>query len=310
MTGRGCRVGARPPTELGSVTRGWSGRIIRRPAISRAASNKSSLPPMYPTIPVTPVRPVAPYLGGKRLLAKRLCAMIDAHSHQTYVEPFVGMGGIFLRRSRRPTVEVINDLSGDVANLFRVARRHYQPLIDEMTGLHACRAEFDRQMKLDPAALTDIERAVRFLYLQRLAFGGKVDGRTFGVSRGSRSRFNVAKLRADLRALSERLEPVVIEQLDYAAILRRYDARETLFYLDPPYDGTEGYGIAFGPDEYRRLAEVLGGIAGDFIMSINDTPLVREAFAHFAIEEVSTTWMVAQAAGKKVTELIIRNRDR
>lgn len=263
---------------------------------------------MYPTISVAPTRPVAAYLGGKRNLAKRLCAIIDEHEHRNYVEPFVGMGGIFLRRTRRPTLEVINDLSGDVANLFRIVRRHYQPLVDELSGLHACRAEFERQMKLDPAALTDIERAVRFLYLQRLAFGGKVDGRTFGVSRGVASRFNVAKLRADIRALSVRLEPVIIEQLDYAAIVRRYDARETLFYLDPPYEGTEGYGLDFRPDEYRRLAEQLAGISGAFIMSINDTPLIREVFARFAIDEISTTWTVSQTTGKKVTELIIRNR--
>ncbi|MGW8134115.1 DNA adenine methylase [Sphingomonas zeae] len=263
---------------------------------------------MYPTIPVAPVRPIAAYLGGKRNLAKRLCAIIDGHQHRTYVEPFVGMGGIFLRRSRRPTAEVINDLSGDVANLFRIVRRHYQPFVDELTGMHASRAEFERQVRLDPGALTDIERAVRFLYLQRLAFGGKVEGRSFGVSRGVGSRFNLAKLRADLRALNHRLEPVVIEQLDYAVVIRRYDSRDTLFYLDPPYDGTEGYGLAFGHDHYLRLAEQLGEIAGDFIMSINDTPFIRDAFARFAIEEVSTTWSVSQTVSKPVSELIIRNR--
>lgn len=244
---------------------------------------------MYPTIPVVPIRPIAAYLGGKRNLAKRLCALIDAHEHRTYVEPFVGMGGIFLRRTRRPTAEVINDLSGDVANLFRVVRRHYQPFVDEISGLYASRSEFERQAKLDPAALTDIERAVRFLYVQRLAFGGKVNGRTFGVSRGVSSRFNVAKLRADLRALNRRLEPVVIEQLDYAAVIRRYDGRGTLFYLDPPYDGTEGYGVEFGHDQYHQLAEQLGMIEGDFIMSINDTPFIREVFGRFVIDEMPTT---------------------
>lgn len=233
--------------------------------------------------------------------------MIDALEHRTYVEPFVGMGGIFLRRSRRPTAEVINDLSGDVANLFRIVRRHYQPFIDELGGLHASRSEFERQARLDPAALTDIERAVRFLYLQRLAFGGKVSGRTFGVSRGVGSRFNVARLRADIQALSRRLEAVIIEQLDYEAIIRRYDSRDTLFYLDPPYDGTEGYGVEFGQDRYLQLAEQLGGIAGDFIMSINDTPFIRQAFSGFHIEEIATTWTVAQAPSKAMTELIIRN---
>lgn len=258
---------------------------------------------------ITAARPPAPYLGGKRNLAKRITAIIADTPHRTYVEPFVGMGGIFLRRNSAAPVEVINDLSGDVANLFRVVRRHYEPFVDEMRWLIASRAEFERQRSLDPRLLTDIERAVRFLYLQRLAFGGCVVGRTFGVDRRASSRFNLAKLRAELKLLRDRLAPVTIEQLDYADVIRRYDSAETLFFLDPPYDDTAGYGIDFGREHYLAMAEQLAGISGRFIMSINNTPFIRETFARFDIAEVETTWMLSTAstgAGKKVTELVIR----
>lgn len=53
---------------------------------------------------------VAPWLGGKRNLAKRITAILDATPHSTYAEPFVGIGGIFLRRRMRPRSEVINDV--------------------------------------------------------------------------------------------------------------------------------------------------------------------------------------------------------
>lgn len=67
---------------------------------------------------ITKTNPVAPWLGGKRNLAKRICALIDADTnHRTYCEPFVGMGGIFLRRTRRPQAEFINDRGRDVYNL-------------------------------------------------------------------------------------------------------------------------------------------------------------------------------------------------
>ena len=257
--------------------------------------------------------PPAAYLGGKRNLAKRLCALIETIPHRSYVEPFVGMGGVFLRRARPAPVEVINDLSGDVANLFRVIRRHYEPFVDELRWLPASRDEFDRQLRLDPDALTDIERAVRFLYVQRLAFGGKVTGRTFGVRKDQSSRIQFARLRAELKALSRRLETVTIERLDYAEVLRRYDGPGALFYLDPPYDETTGYGVEFGREHYQALAEQLAGIAGQFVMSINATPFIRETFARFVIEDVETTWTVANAAigsGKRVTELIIRNNPR
>jgi DNA adenine methylase len=260
---------------------------------------------MHPT-----ATPPAPYLGGKRFLAKRLCALIEATPHRSYIEPFVGMGGVFLRRTRPAPVEVINDLAGDVANLFRIVRRHYQPFVDALAWLPASREEFERQKRLDPSALTDIDRAVRFLYLQRLCFGGRVKGRHFGVRPEASSRIQLARLRADLKALSRRLEPVTIEQLPWSEVVRRYDRPGALFYLDPPYDETEGYGTDFGRADYLAMADQLARIRGRFILSINATDFVRETFAAFDVEEVAATWMIATkaaGAGKRVTELIIRN---
>jgi DNA adenine methylase len=78
-----------------------------------------------PLIPVQPTLPVAPWLGGKRNLAKRITAILDAVPHSTYCEPFVGMGGVFFRRTMRPKAEAINDLGRDIATLFRILQRHY-----------------------------------------------------------------------------------------------------------------------------------------------------------------------------------------
>ena len=72
----------------------------------------------------------AGYLGGKRFLASRLCKLIDREDHDGYAEPFVGMGGIFLRRSTRPKVEGINDINGEGINFFRVLQEHYPYFID------------------------------------------------------------------------------------------------------------------------------------------------------------------------------------
>ena len=261
-----------------------------------------------------PVMPAAPYQGGKRNLAKRLCALIDADEHRTYVEPFVGMGGIFLRRGRRATVEVINDISGDVANLYRVLQEHYPYFIDHLRWRVTSRAEFDRLRSLPADRLTDLNRAARFLYLQRLSFGGKVDGRTFGVDRRTPGRFDVTKLEPILADLHERLAGVVVEQLPYQDLIRRYDGPDVLFYLDPPYvGGEEDYGPGvFDQADFDRLAEQLAGIAGRFILSINDHPIAHAAFGRFAIEEVATTWTIGTAAGagKRVIELIVRSPDR
>jgi DNA adenine methylase len=258
---------------------------------------------------VQPVAPAAGYIGGKRNLAARLVGMIERIEHDGYAEPFVGMGGVFLRRRSRPKVEVINDASGDVATFVRVVQRHYAYFIDMLRFRVASRAEFERLKRQTPDTLTDLERAVRFLYLQRLAFGGKVDGRTFGVHKTQGARFNVSKLEPMLAEIHERLCGVVIEQLDFGAFIQRYDRPGMLFYLDPPYWGCEtDYGQdVFGRADFTRLAELLASIKGRFLLSINDTPGVREVFGRFHMIEVETTYTLGAKSSTRAAELIISN---
>lgn len=249
----------------------------------------------YPALePVQPVRPVAPYIGGKRALAKRLVAQIDGTPHDLYAEPFVGMGGVFFRRDRRPKKEVINDISTDVVNLFRLLQRHYQQLLDVLKWQVASRAEFERLVGLDPSRLTDLERAARFIYLQRLGFGGKVHRPNYGVARTNPARFDLTKLVPMLEEVHERLCGVDIERLPYEQLITRYDTPGTLFYLDPPYFGCEtdyGPGV-FSRADFELLRGLLEGIKGRFILSLNDTPEIRAIFAGFTIEEVTLNYRV------------------
>lgn len=256
---------------------------------------------------VSSASPAAPYIGGKRNLANRIVARIAAIGHNTYVEPFVGMGGVFLRRPFKAQGEVINDISSDVSNLFRILQRHYVALMDMLRWQVTSRAEFERLAAANADTLTDLERAARFLYLQRTAFGGKVVGRNFGVALGRPGRFDVTKLGSILEDVHDRLAGVVIERLPYFELLPRYDRPETLFYLDPPYWGCEDdYGsAAFSRDDFTRLADALRQIKGKFLLSINDRPEVRDIFTGFRLEPVSTTYTVAGAGGQKAAELLI-----
>lgn len=260
---------------------------------------------------VAPTAPVAPWLGGKRNLARRICAILDATDCTTYVEPFVGMGGVFLRRAARPRAEVINDRGRDVANLFRILQRHYVAFLDVLRFQLTVRAEFERLAATDPDTLTDLERAARFLYLQRTAFGGKVAGRNFGVTVERPGRFNLTTLEPMLEELHSRLSGVVIECLDWSECLGRYDREGTLFYLDPPYWGCEDdYGKAmFAPADFTRLADALAGLRGRFLMSINDAPEIRAIFAAFDLQPVGTNYTIGarnDAAGARPELLVSR----
>lgn len=209
--------------------------------------------------PVAPVRPAAAYIGGKKRLAAELTRRIEAVPHATYAEPFVGMGGVFFRRAWAPACEVVNDISRDVATLFRILQRHYPQFMETLKFQITSRAEFERLAACDPSTLTDLERAARFLYLQRLAFGGKVAGRNFGVDTRGPARFDVTKLGPLLTEIHERLAGVIIECLPWADFLRRYDSPQTLFYLDPPYFGSEDdFGLVFCPGGLRCARRCAG----------------------------------------------------
>lgn len=262
--------------------------------------------------PAAPTLPVAGYVGGKRNLSRKLIEHIGQIPHATYAEPFVGMGGVFLRRPFRARGEVINDISTDVVTLFRILQRHYQAFMDVLKWQVASRADFDRLMATPPDTMTDLERAARFLYVQRMAFGGKVNGRNFGMHVRAPARFDVTRLATMLEAVHERLSGVTIERMAYARFISQYDRNDTLFYLDPPYWGCEDYYGAgvFEADDFQRLADQLASIEGRFIMSLNDTPEVRAIFKAFAIEAVPVTYTVNCAGPGKFGEVIISSRPR
>ena len=99
-----------------------------------------------------------------------------------------------------------------------------------------------------------------------------------------------------------------IEHLDWAACIKKYDREHTLFYCDPPYWGTEGYGVDFGIEQYACMAGLAKTIKGKMIISVNDIPEMRKTFAGLQMDSVDITYSVG--GGKKqnkAAELVIRN---
>jgi len=166
-----------------------------------------------------------------------------------------------------------------------------------------------RTLSSTPATLTDIQRAVRFMYLHRLAFGGKVADITLAATSTRPPKFNAAKLEAELRESSHRLQGVILERLNYDAFIARYDKPTTFFYIDPPYWDCEtmyGKGI-FAKADFDALATQLRAIKGKFLLSINDTPEIRAIFAGFEMREVELTYSLCRSGGTAARELLIAN---
>ena len=271
----------------------------------------SNLHPFFDLTPAPPAEPIAPWFGGKKHLAKRIAARIEATPHKCYAEPFVGMGGVFLRRRARPKSEILNDRNGEIVNLFRITREHPAELAKQFEWTLSSRQEYARLVAVPPQTLTDVQRAARFAFLQQMMFGGKpatmATPGTMGPSVYHKAKVRPARMRRLISAAHRRLEGVHVECLDWAVFIRRYDRPFTLFYIDPPYWGHEndyGRGI-FERGDFARMAELLGQIRGRFILSLNDRPEVRELFRGFEIEQVETRYSANARSTRRVGELLI-----
>ena len=184
-------------------------------------------------------KPVIPWMGGKRRLAQQILPLFGDHT--CYVEPFCGGAALFFNKEESK-VEVLNDLNGYLVNLYRVVKHHLVEFLRQFEWALVSRQEFLWNQKMTPETLTDIQRAARFYYLQRTTFGGKITGQTFGTSATRLSGLNLLRMEEDLSMAHLRLSRTFIEHLGWAECIRKYDRNATLFYCDPPYWGTEGYG--------------------------------------------------------------------
>lgn len=245
-----------------------------------------------------------PYIGGKNRLWKSIVDLFPKHG--TYVEPFFGGGQVFFRKEPSP-VEVINDLSGEVVNFFRICQSHHEELIRTLRFMIVARNWFDLLKRTDPSTLTDVQRAARFLYLQKTSFAGRIVRQNYAVHVIQRPTFDPERLREAIGQTHQRLANVQIENLPYENVIRRYDRAETLFYLDPPYWQKQLYQFNFSDEQFRGMASLLRAIKGKFLLSVNDNRELRNIFADFRIRSVRLHYTSQKLAGRRYAELIIRN---
>ncbi len=247
------------------------------------------------------------YFGGKSLLANKIIPRIPEHT--CYCEVFAGAAWLLFKKEESQ-VEIINDINKDLVTLYRVIKLHLEEFIRYLKWILVARDEFSRFKAENPETLTDIQRAVRFYYLMRTGYGAKIVGQSFSVGPTRPSSLNLLRIEEELSAAHLRLSRVYIENMPYQRLIERFDRPDTFFYIDPPYYGCEedyGKGI-FGRDDFGTLRDVLNGIKGKFILSINNAPEIRDIFGGFSIEEVKTSYTISGAnKQQKVTELLIRN---
>jgi DNA adenine methylase len=251
-------------------------------------------------------RPIIAWPGGKRRLLKQLLA--DLPAHESYIEVFCGGAALLLAKAPAKA-EVINDINGELVRLYRCVQHHLDELIRQFRWALTSREMFRWTQLQNPETLTDIQRAARFYYLQKLAFGAKATGQTFGVGAQQPPRLNLLRMEEDLSQAHLRLARVTVECLPWRECITRYDREGALFFLDPPYWRTAGYGAPFPRGEYDALADAMRTMKGKAVLTINDHPDMRKAFTGMRSKKVAITYTIGGVMkGRKPTgELIIKS---
>jgi DNA adenine methylase len=244
------------------------------------------------------------YIGGKNRLAKQIIKIFPEHT--TYVELFAGGAQVFFRKEPSK-VEVINDLDGDLVNVYKVCQNHYEELLRYFRFVLVSRTWFDLLKKTDPKTLTDIQRAARYLYLLKNCFASLVVNPVYHRNVVQPPGFNLERLPELIEKAHKRLERVQIECAPYEEVIEHYDRKGTLFYLDPPYYGRKLYRHNFSHADFEKLSEQLSRVRGKFVLSLNDVPEVRSLFRRFHIKGVDLHYTSQKHAGRRYQEVLITN---
>lgn len=266
-------------------------------------------------------KPFIKWAGGKAKLAPLLASKLPKQI-RTYHEPFVGGGALFchLASEYRFARAWLGDANMELVNCYRCVATDWQMVLTVAESWPKDAAGYDAVRALDPTDLGHLERAARFLYLNKQCFNGlwRVNSSgKFNVPWGKKARPcgdpNV------LDACSRALQRADITVDDFEA--RTRDARKgDAVYFDPPYPPTSktanftAYTSGWkGWSDHERLKTCADRLAerGVVVLVSNaDLPVVRELWSGWEIESVLMRRNINSDGAKRapVGELVIRNR--
>ncbi|MBC3780898.1 DNA adenine methylase [Campylobacter fetus subsp. fetus] len=241
------------------------------------------------------------WVGGKALLAKEIIPLMPEHSR--YVEVFGGALSVFYQKEPSK-IEIVNDINSDLINLHRIIRNRPASLQAELNSLFRSRELFFdiKNGKIKPKK--DIQKAAFYFYLLTWSFGAKGDSFAMDKSRSGKS------IHRDFYTHSKRLKRALIENLNYEKLIKEYDGGDTLFYIDPPYVGTENYYKmvnGFTMREHENLAKILKQINGKFMLSYNNCEAVRDLYKNFRLKELKANYSLNARYRSAKSELLIMN---
>ncbi|MCL6638957.1 MAG: DNA adenine methylase [Firmicutes bacterium] len=262
--------------------------------------------------------PVIKWAGGKRQLLFQFHSLFPARFRGAYHEPFFGSGAVFFHLS--PPRAYLTDNNQELINFYQVLQTEAGRLIDDLKK-HVNTREYYYQVRaLDPASLTPVERASRFLYLNKCGYNGlwrvNRQGRhnvPFGAYKNPRFLDPPA-----LYAASRALKGAFLQAADFEIALEQARPGDFI-YCDPPYHPLSATAHfrsytaeSFSARDQERLAAMFGELdrRGCLVMASNsDTPFIRGLYAGYNITTVTARRAInCKGDGRgPINELVIRN---
>ena len=239
--------------------------------------------------------------------------------HRSYLEPFFGSGAVLFTKSRS-AIETVNDIDGDVVNLFDWIRKDPARLAHAIRFTPYARDEYDRAWAAQYTETDNFRRAVNFYIRMMMGHGFRTTGEKVGWKNDVQGREAAyaakcwAKTPEVIIQAAERLRGVQIENRPAVELIRRFNYQNVLIYADPPYmlgtrQNRKQYRHEMTDDDHMELLEAIKAHRGPAIISGYDSDLYnrelkgwykdgRTSFTQTASKRREILWMNFEPAAQ------------
>ncbi|OBQ13872.1 MAG: DNA methyltransferase [Anabaena sp. LE011-02] len=261
-------------------------------------------------------RPFLKWAGGKTRLISQYKDYFPQH-YQTYYEPFLGGGAVFFYL--QPSKAVLTDINADLILTYRCVRDDLEDLITSLQA-HKQRHNSDYYYDVRNSYTgTDLEKAARFIYLNKTCFNGlyRVNSQgKFNVPVGKYKNPGICQEEI-LKLASESLKKVEIKQANFDEVLNYATGSNEFVYFDPPYyplnktsNFTAYSNFCFDENQQIKLRDIFIKLANKGVkvmLSNSDCPFIRDLYSDFNIHTISAARSINSNAQKrgKITEVLV-----
>lgn len=269
-------------------------------------------------------KPFLKWAGGKARLIDEIASVMPTN-YEKYVEPFLGGGSVFFRLCNGRSI--LSDSNTELMNCYKIVKSKVDDLIvslDFFKGMKYDEKTYYDVRKLDEKDLSEVDRAARFIYLNRTAYNGLYRVNHSGQFNVPFARYKSLALPSDkiLTEASDALRSSKLICADFEEVLRKYSESDDFVFLDPPYPAVSKYSDFnrytknfFTKDDHRRLGKLvldLDDKGCKIVITNAEHPLIREIYSddRFVIKTVLAPRFINCKGDKRgnVPELLIRNK--